>query len=143
VALVDIGNHCRGAVFRDGRALVTPALAERIDTIARAVPGFFFGRFDLRAPSLEAFQRGEGLRVIELNGVTSEATHIYEPGSSLLEAWRTLFAQWRLAFEIGAANARAGARVAPARELLRLLAARRRGSATLPGPSTDVERTLG
>lgn len=133
IVLVDIGNHCRGTVFRDGRALETPALAARIDEIARAFDGFFFGRFDLRAPDVEAFRRGEGLQVIELNGVTSEATHIYEPGASLLAGWRTLFEQWRLAYAIGRENAARGARVTPLGELLGLLAERRRHSATIPG----------
>jgi membrane protein DedA with SNARE-associated domain len=126
VRLVEIGNHCRGTVFRDGRALATPALARRVDEIAKSFPGFYFGRFDLRAPSLEAFQAGRELAVLEVNGVTSEATHIYEPGASLREAYRTLFAQWRHCFEIGAANARRGARPAPVRELLGLLHERRR-----------------
>jgi len=133
IALVDVGNHCRGTVFRDARGLATPALAARIDEIARAFDGFYFGRFDLRAPDAEALRRGEGLRVIELNGVTSEATHIYEPGASLLAGWRTLFEQWRLAFAIGAENAARGARAATLGELLGLLAERRRRSATIPG----------
>jgi hypothetical protein len=126
VRLVEIGNHCRGAVFRDGRALATPELAREIDEIARSYPGFYFGRFDLRAPSRAAFQAGRELRVLEVNGVTSEATHIYEPGASLLDAYRTLFAQWRLCFEIGAANAERGARPTPLGQLFELIQARRR-----------------
>jgi membrane protein DedA with SNARE-associated domain len=129
IRLVEIGNHCRGTTFRDGRSLETPELARRIDEIARSFPGFHFGRFDLRAPSVEAFRAGRGLRVLELNGVTSEATHVYEPGSSLLEAYRTLFRQWRLAFEIGRENLARGARATSARELLGLLAERRRRAA--------------
>ena len=66
------------------------------------------------------FRRGEELSVIELNGVTSEATHIYEPGASLLAAWRTLFEQWRLAFAIGRRERRARrARPTPLGELAR------------------------
>ncbi|MBZ0101171.1 MAG: VTT domain-containing protein [Thermoanaerobaculia bacterium] len=126
VELVDVGNHCKGALFLDGRELETPELAARIDEIARSFDGFHFGRFDLRAPSLDHFRAGRELAVLEVNGVTSEATHIYHPGASLLAGWRTLFAQWRLAFEIGAANARHGARPAGVRELLALLAERRR-----------------
>ena len=49
--------------------------------------------------------------VIELNGVTSEATHIYHPGTPLTTAYRVLMEQWRLAFDIGAENRRRG--VAP------------------------------
>ncbi len=118
VRLVDVGTHCRGAVFLDGRRLVTPALEAEIDRIARGYEGFYFGRFDIRAPSVDAFQRGEGLKVIELNGVTSEATHVYDPAVGMREAYRTLVEQWRLAFEIGAENRRRGTRTVGAWALL-------------------------
>ena len=126
VPLVEIGNHCRGTTFRDGRSLATPELARRIDEIGNAIDGFYFGRLDLRAPSLEDFRGGRGLRVLEVNGVTSEATHIYEPGASLLAGWKTIFDQWRLAFEIGRENAARGAPVASLTDLIRLLAERHR-----------------
>jgi hypothetical protein len=51
----------------------------------------------------------ERLRILDLNGLTSEATHIYDPRTPLREAWRVLCEQWRLAFEIAAANRAAGA----------------------------------
>lgn len=108
VQLAEIGNHCRGTIFLDGGHLLTPALAAAIERIARACAGFHFGRFDLRAPSVEDFRRGVGLKVLELNGATSEATHIYDPRYGLLRAWATLVRQWALLFEIGAANMRAG-----------------------------------
>jgi hypothetical protein len=53
--------------------------------------------------------------------VTSESTDIYNPGNSLLAAYRVLFRQWRVAFEIGAANRRSGTPTAGVLELLRLL----------------------
>lgn len=139
VRLVEIGNHCRGTVFRDGRALATPALAARIEAIARSFPGFHFGRLDLRAPTLADFQAGRGLRVLEINGVTSEATHIYEPGASLLAGYRTLFLQWRLAFEIGAANVARGARATTLGELLHLLGERRRRARAASAPPSGAE----
>jgi hypothetical protein len=46
--------------------------------------------------------------VIELNGVSSEATSMHDPKNSLLDAYRILFRQWRLAFEMGAINGAAG-----------------------------------
>ena len=138
VPLVEIGNHCRGTTFRDGRALATPELARRIDEVAKSIPGFFFGRFDLRVPSTASLRAGRELRVLEVNGVTSEATHIYEPGASLIEAYRTLFAQWRLAFEIGRENAELGARPTSAGDLLRLLAERRRRAAAVSAPPSGA-----
>lgn len=118
VSLGDCGSHCRGAEFLDGRRYLTPALEDAVEAVVRRFDGFYFGRFDVRAASPGAFACGE-FTVIELNGVTSEATHIYDPKVGLLDAYRALFTQWSLAFEIGAANARAGAPVTPAWTLAR------------------------
>lgn len=111
IRLGELGTHARGALFLDGRDLITPELTRRIDRIAKACDGFYFGRFDIMATSVDALRCGRGLKVIELNGVTSESTHIYDPRHGLFTAWRTLMAQWKLAFEIADENARAGAPV--------------------------------
>lgn len=109
-ALVELGSHCRGALFLDGSRFKTEALERSIDLLSRGFDGFYFGRFDIRTPSPEDFRRGLNFKVVELNGVTSEATHIYDPAHGLLYAYRVLFRQWRLAFEIGAQNRARGAR---------------------------------
>ena len=132
VALGDLGNHCRGAAFLDGHDLLTPELAALVDRLGRAMPGFWFGRFDLRAPTRDDLLAARGVKVIELNGVTSEATHIYDPRHGLGRAWATLFAQWRLLFAIGAANRARGHRPARLRELVEALLAHRRAVATHP-----------
>src|SRR6185295_1531804 len=100
--------HCRGAVFLNGIRMKTTALEQAVERVSRAHLGFYFGRFDVRTPSIEAFQRGQ-FKVIELNGVSAEATHVYDPAVSLLDAYSALFEQWRIAFEIGAINRRLGA----------------------------------
>jgi len=104
IQLIEIGTHCRGSIFLDGCEIKTEALENAIDELAREFAGFYFGRFDIRTPSLEDFRAGHNFKIVELNGVTSEATNIYDPRHSLLQAYRMLFAQWRLAFEIGAQN---------------------------------------
>ena len=125
VRLVELGSHCRGAVFLDGTRLNTRALERAVDTVSKSHPGFYLGRFDIRTPSVEALQRGD-FKVIELNGVSAEATHIYDPAVSLLEAYRVMGAQWRIAFEIGAINRRLGAEPMPAQALFALIRDRRR-----------------
>lgn len=120
VQLVEVGSHSRGAVFLDATHLRTEALEQRIDEISKTHPGFYFGRYDVRTPSVEAFQRGE-LTVIELNGVSSEPTHIYDPSVSLWSAYRALFQHWSEAFRIGAENRASGARPTPLLELLRIV----------------------
>jgi RimK-like ATP-grasp domain len=118
VQLVEIGTHCRGAIFLDGGETITLALEEVIDKIAKSFDGFFFGRFDIRVPSRQDFMAGRNLKIVELNGVTSEATHIYDPKLSLFEAYRVLFRQWRTAFEIGDLNRARGVRPASVANLL-------------------------
>ncbi|MBK9315450.1 MAG: alpha/beta fold hydrolase [Acidobacteria bacterium] len=126
--LVEVGTHSRGSQFLNGEAIVTGALTETVDRISRAFDGFYFGRFDVRIHDQREFREGRGFKVIELNGVTSEATSIYDPENSLLDAWRVLFEQWRIAFEIGAINRKLGAQPVPARTLLAWLVAYREKS---------------
>jgi hypothetical protein len=108
VQLVFVGNHCKGSLFQDGHTLVTPKLTEAIDRLARSMPDFFFGRIDVRFTSTASLRRGTGFRVIEINGTGSEATHIWDPSTTLWEAWRTQFSHYGMAFRIGAANRRRG-----------------------------------
>jgi len=121
VSLGRAGNHCQGTEFLDGQWLITAALEHRIDAIAQQCDGFFFGRFDVRYRDRAAFMAGQDLAIIELNGVTSEATHVYDPAGSLLAAWHTLMRQWSLAFAIGSANRARGFRPTSLRRLARLV----------------------
>ena len=121
VSLGDLGTHSRGAMFLDANHLRTPELDEALERIASGIDGFYFGRFDLRTPSGQHLLRGEGLRVLVLNGVTSEEAHMYDPRHGVFFAWRTLGAQWRTAFEIGDANRRRGMRPGSIRALIRTL----------------------
>ena len=132
VELVELGTHCRGAIFLDGARFMTDALTRRFDAISAGFEGFFFGRYDVRAQDLDRFALGEGFKILELNGVTSEATHIYDPKHTLFEAWGILFRQWREAFEIGSANRSAGYSPVGPFELLRLLRSYARTSRSHP-----------
>jgi hypothetical protein len=123
IPLTELGSHCRGAVFLNGARLETEALRTAVDSVAQSHAGFYLGRFDVRSPSIHDLQSGR-FEVLELNGVSAEATHIYDPSVRLLEAYRVLFRQWRIAFEIGALNRRAGQRPMPFRNFLLLVASR-------------------
>jgi len=133
VQLAELGTHSRGATFFDGAELRTGALEEAVDRVSKGFNGFWFGRYDVRADSVEAFQAGR-FRVIELNGVTSEATSIYDPKHGLFAAYHVLRQQWRICFEVGARNRADGARPAALAELVTLLrrhrAAKRRHATT-------------
>jgi hypothetical protein len=118
IKLVELGTHCRGAIFLDGTSKITPSLTTAIEVISRSYDGFCFGRYDIRVPSAADLSEGRNLKVIELNGVTSEATSIYDPNNSLRRAYQVLFSQWRIAFEIGAQHRAMGLKPATIRGLL-------------------------
>ncbi len=128
VQLVEVGSHSGGVICVDGAGHGTPALEDAVERVARSCDGFYFGRLDLRAPSIESFHQGRDFKLLELNGVTSEATHVYDRKYSVWHAWRVLCEQWRLAFEIGAANRDRGHAPASVVELLRLLIDSRAGA---------------
>lgn len=132
VRLVFSGNHCKGSVFRDGGAELTPALEAAVDAFARDLREFHFGRIDVRYESLAALRRGEGFRVIEVNGVGSEATHIWDPECSLREAYSAQFRHYAEAFRIGSAMRAQGHRSTRPLELLRLWRRQRRLLASYP-----------
>jgi len=122
VPLTELGTHCRGAVFLDGGHVKTPELEDAIDRISKGYEGFFFGRYDIRTPSVEEFKGGRNFRILELNGVTSEATHIYEPGHSIRAGWQTIMQQWRICFEIAEQNRARGIAPVSSGKLLAALA---------------------
>jgi hypothetical protein len=129
VSLAELGSHCRGAVFLNGAAMETAALRSAVDTVARGFSGFYFGRFDVRSESVEQLQRGQ-FEVLELNGVSAEPTHIYDPSVTLQNAYRALFHQWRIAFEIGAINRQQGHETMSLREFVALLRTRGKTSSS-------------
>jgi membrane protein DedA with SNARE-associated domain len=135
--LVFTGNHCKGAVFRNGQAFITAAMSTCFDRIAREMPGFYFGRFDVRFESLDALRRGEGFSILEVNGAGSEATHIWDRRTTVGAAYRMLFKQVRIAFEIGAHNRRTGLRPMSGLALLRLYLAEQKLMSAYPSQETD------
>ncbi len=108
-----------GATLTDGRQLVTPTMLARFDEIADGIKDFYFGRFDVRFDRLDEFQRGENFQIVEVNGVGAEANHIWDANTTLRNAYKTLFAQYKLAFHIGHLNRQRGCQPVGARALWR------------------------
>jgi hypothetical protein len=111
VRLAFAGSHSRGAIFRNGTALVTPQMEAAFEAIAQRLPEFHFGRFDVRFADFAEVQRGRGFTIVEINGAGAESTHIWDRSTGLLQAWRDLMRQYRWLYEIGAANRSRGFRV--------------------------------
>jgi len=101
ITLVNVGTHARGAVFFDGSEFITETLTMKMNRICKSAEGFQFGRFDIKVPDYEQLKDGKGLKIVEVNGVTSESTNIYDDKYSFIDAQNILMNQWKVAFEIG------------------------------------------
>jgi len=110
IRLAFIGSMRVGGLYRDATDLITPAMSERFDAIARSMQEFHFGRFDVRFESLERLQAGEGFSIFEVNGAGSEAIHIWDPERSLRWVYREMFDAQSRMFEIAARNRARGFR---------------------------------
>jgi hypothetical protein len=135
VRLAFAGSHSRGAIFRNGTHLVTPAMEARFEAIANSLPEFHFGRFDIRFERFTDVRQGEGFTIVEINGAGAESTHIWDRRTGLLQAWRDLMRQYRWLFEIGHANRARGFRTMGWAEFIR--GYRREKLLTPRYPATD------
>ncbi len=131
-ALVFSGSHAGGAIFKNGRDIITPEIEARIDEISRALPKFYFGRFDIRFSDEESFRRGKNFQIVEINGAGAESTHIWDGDTRLRDAYKTLFQQFTILFQIGAQNRRRGYKALGPIRLLRDCLAYRRLSRDYP-----------
>lgn len=104
VRLSTIGSTRVGGLYRDGAALISPQLTAAIDVIARDMPEFYCGRFDVRFDSLHNLSAGQGFTIMEINGAGSEAIEAWDPDIGLVAAFKMIFAKQRLLFAIGHAR---------------------------------------
>ena len=119
VLLEQIGNHALGTKFINGNYLINHTLNETFSSIAENIHGFYFGRFDLRAASIEDLYAGKNFKIMELNGVSSEPGHIYQPGYGIFRAYRDLIRFWHIAFKISMENKKTGQGKIPLNQFLK------------------------
>jgi hypothetical protein len=110
--LVEIGNHSRGTTFLNANHLINERLQASFDAIAKEIPGYYFGRFDLRTASLEDLYQGK-VQIMELNGANSEPAHIYDPQMPIGKAYKHLFGHWQRLYRISRQNHAAGTAYPP------------------------------
>jgi len=119
IRLAFAGNHCRGTIFRNGNDQITEAMTDAFDALSKSMGEFYVGRFDVRFGDFEALQRGEGFKIIEINGAGGEATHIWDSRTTLPQAYSTLMQQFGHLYAIGAKNRRRGHTPTPLSKLIK------------------------
>jgi len=102
-----IGNHCKGSTFLDGNHLIDDSLERAIDKLLKKIPNIFYGRIDLKYTSFEELKKLENFKIIEINGIISEPTHIYDPyRSNYFKALKEIRKHWKILFKVATTNNR-------------------------------------
>lgn len=114
-----IGHRGKGSVFRNAQDLNRPKLVAVFAAIARNIDGFCFGRFDVKAKSVDDLLNGRDIKILEVNGVASQPNHIYDCNISLWGAYHALIDHWRLIARISRENSRLGFKPMGLRALIR------------------------
>lgn len=118
VCLEPIGNHNRGTAFLDGRHLIQADMHVFYSELLQQLPEFYYGRFDLRAPTQQDFLQNKNIKILEVNGVNAEPAHIYDPGASLGKGITTLLQHWKVIYTIARINQKNGNSTQTFREAL-------------------------
>ena len=104
IILSVIGNHSKGTQFINGNHLINSDLETFINNICCDLKGWHYGRLDIKYESFEKLLKGESFKVLEINGIISEPTHIYDAsykGASFYQALKSINYHWSLMGEIG------------------------------------------
>jgi len=105
VKLTAIGNHSKGTQFINGNHLISDTLVKTFDKLNKAIPGWFYGRIDLKYNSFSSLEKGLDFKILEINGILAEPTHIYDSENyTYFKALKSIRTHWRNVYEIATTN---------------------------------------
>jgi len=107
LTLTVIGNHSKGTQFLNGNHLICKELEETFDELNKQIPGWYFGRLDIKYNNFKKLKKGEDFKILEINGIISEPTHIYDPSikdATYIKALKTIKKNWNVINNIAHQN---------------------------------------
>lgn len=118
--LVPYGNHARGSMFLDSTFKNNEKIERVIDKVCQRIPGFYYGRLDIRFTNFEELGNGKNWSIIELNGAGSEPTHIYDPNHSIFFAWKEIIVHWSFLYRVSKINREQGEKYLTCKEGIKM-----------------------
>lgn len=118
--LESLGNHRLGTKFKNAEYRINSKLTKSISALCTSLPGFAYGRLDIKMESWEALESLENFWIIEVNGANSEPAHIYDPSYSIFRAWSSLFYHFKVLAQLAEIKLNEGAAPLPFRDFRRL-----------------------
>ncbi|WKK65043.1 ATP-grasp domain-containing protein [Lutimonas zeaxanthinifaciens] len=92
-----IGNHSKGTQFINGNHLINNNLKDFMDGICQHIQGWNYGRLDIKYKDYSSLMNGTDFKILEVNGIISEPTHIYDAtdeNASFLNALKSINKHW-------------------------------------------------
>ena len=103
--LSTIGNHAKGTQFFNGNYLISNKLNAIIHDLSQSITGWNYGRLDIKYQNFDDLINGENFKIIELNGVISEPTHIYDAEKgTYFTALKDIAKHWKYLQQIAVEN---------------------------------------
>ena len=78
------------------------------DDLSHYTDKFYYGRYDIKAASIEDLKKGKNFQVLEFNGCGAEPNHIYDCNMSLWKAYGVILHHWKILYKISLYNHRNG-----------------------------------
>jgi hypothetical protein len=105
ILLSVVGNHSKGTQFLDGNHLITQKLIHTFDELSKSIQGWFYGRIDLKYNDFLEVENGSNFKILEINGIIAEPTHIYDAQhSSYFKALKAIRTHWTYLYKIATVN---------------------------------------
>jgi len=102
------GNHNRGAHFTNLHNEIDENMHKVFDELSHYTKTFYYGRYDIKATSIEDLKQGKNFSILEFNGAGAEPNHIYDCGMSIWKAYGTLLTHWKALYRISRYNHKNG-----------------------------------
>jgi len=106
--LTHAANLNRGGSFVNLQHDIDERLHEVFDKLNLYSGNFFYGRYDLKAASLEELKEGRNFLLMEYNGSGAEPNHVYSSGYSLRAAHNEILKHWEVLYNISVYNNKKG-----------------------------------
>lgn len=105
IKLTAIGNHSKGTQFINGNHLISKQLENTFDKLSKSIPGWYYGRVDLKYNSFKELENGTDFKILEINGIIAEPTHIYDAENyNYFQALKAIRTHWRSLYEVATTN---------------------------------------
>lgn len=105
IKLTAVGNHSKGTQFINGNHLISDKLTDTFDKLSKSIPGWYYGRIDLKYNTFEELEEGINFKILEINGIIAEPTHIYDSQNyTYLKALKAIRTHWKSLFNIAITN---------------------------------------